>query len=71
MTNHCNAQLSHDCQYLTTGSNHSAQLNKLTSAVWDYCLGKSSFMSFTANIGCFKPRHEMFKHIWTCDSWSD
>ena len=31
-----------------------SQLNKLTSAVWDYCLGKSNFMSFTANIGCFK-----------------
>ena len=39
-----------------------SQLNKLTSAVWDYCLGKSSFMSFTANIGCFKPCDEMLKH---------
>jgi len=31
-------------------------------AQWDYRLGNSSFMSFTANIGCFKPRHEMRKH---------
>ena len=30
-------------------------------------LGKSSFMSFVTNIGCFKSRHEMFKHKWTCD----
>jgi len=37
------------------------QLNKLTSKVWDYCHGKNSFMSSTANIGCFKPRHEMLK----------
>jgi len=31
-----------------------SQLNKLTSTAWDYCLGKSSFMSSTTNIGCFK-----------------
>jgi len=37
-----------------------SQPNKLTSTVWDYCLGKSSFMSFAANIGCFKPCHKMF-----------
>jgi len=24
-------------------------------------------MSFVTNIGCFKSRHEMFKHKWTCD----
>jgi len=24
-------------------------------------------MSFATNIGCFKSRHEMFKHKWTCD----
>jgi len=37
-------------------------INSFTSTVWDYCLGKSSFMSFAANIGCFKLRHEMLKH---------
>jgi len=29
--------------------------------MWDFSLGKSSFMSLTANIGCFKPRYEMRK----------
>jgi len=44
-----------------------SQLNKQASTVWDYFLGKSSFMSFAKNIGCFKSRHEMFKDKWTCD----
>jgi len=40
-----------------------SQLNKLTSTVWDYCLGKSSFMPSTDNIGCFKSCHERCLNI--------
>jgi len=43
------------------------QLNKFVSTMWNYCLGKSSFMPSAArwheSVGCFKTRDEMFEHI--------
>jgi len=42
------------------------QLNKLMGTIRKYCLAKSSFMPSTVYVGI--SRHEMFEHVWICDS---